>query len=170
MLPVTLHLFHSIFSWNVILYTQQQWYHFRTSIFYICLCSICTSTNLLYISQITESQAFSLVVRISSPRPHTHKRVFFALPPLVPSGGDTLACGRVGGGSQFGRRDRHSGILGIVQYNCLSEYNFSTVFPIMMNLQKNISVVNHLLVQYIVQCTTIIFWAAFRQLFVYTTQ
>ncbi len=30
-----------------------------------------------------------------------------APPPLVP-GGDTLACGRGGGGSQFGRRDRHS--------------------------------------------------------------
>ncbi len=30
------------------------------------------------------------------------------------SGGDTLVCVRGGGGSQFGRRDRHSGTLGIV--------------------------------------------------------
>ncbi len=36
------------------------------------------------------------------------------LPPLVPTG-DTLACWRGGGGSQFGRRDRHSGTLDLVK-------------------------------------------------------
>jgi hypothetical protein len=34
----------------------------------------------------------------------------FCPPPLVPRG-DILARGRGGGGSQFGRRDRHSGII-----------------------------------------------------------
>ncbi len=36
-------------------------------------------------------------------------------PPLFGSGrGDTPVCGRGGGGSQFGRRDRYSGTLGVV--------------------------------------------------------
>jgi hypothetical protein len=35
-------------------------------------------------------------------------------PPLVRGGGDTLACGRGSGRSQFGRRDRHCGTLGIL--------------------------------------------------------
>jgi hypothetical protein len=35
------------------------------------------------------------------------------VPPLIPEGkGDTLACGRGGGGSQLGRGDRHCGTLG----------------------------------------------------------
>jgi hypothetical protein len=38
-------------------------------------------------------------------------------PPPLGSKGDTLAMGRGGGGSQFGRRDRHSGTLGIVLSN-----------------------------------------------------
>jgi hypothetical protein len=33
--------------------------------------------------------------------------------PLFGSGGDTLACGKGGGGSQFGRGDRHYGTLSI---------------------------------------------------------
>jgi hypothetical protein len=38
-----------------------------------------------------------------------------ALPPLVPGGRGTFACGRGGRGNQFGRRDRHSGTLVIVK-------------------------------------------------------
>ncbi len=38
-------------------------------------------------------------------------------PPLWFRRGDTLACGRVGWRSRFGRRDRHSGTLGIQWYN-----------------------------------------------------
>ncbi len=47
-----------------------------------------------------------------SSRPLARKRVLPS-PQLVPWGEDTLACGREGGGSQFGRRDRHTGTLGI---------------------------------------------------------
>jgi hypothetical protein len=42
------------------------------------------------------------------PPPHPQAS---APPPLVPGG--TLACEREGGGSQFGRGDRHCGTLGI---------------------------------------------------------
>jgi hypothetical protein len=51
--------------------------------------------------------------RIGSPRPLTCKRDL-APPPFSSGegGGGTLACGRGGGGSQFGRRNRHSGTLG----------------------------------------------------------
>ncbi len=50
-------------------------------------------------------------LRIGSSRLLTSKRV---LPLPLGSQGGTLACGRGGGGSQFGRRDRHSGTLSIV--------------------------------------------------------
>ncbi len=46
------------------------------------------------------------------PHPLTRKRV--VPPPSVLGGGGTLACGREGGRSQFGRRNRHYGTLGIV--------------------------------------------------------
>jgi hypothetical protein len=36
--------------------------------------------------------------------------------PLGPRGRDTLACRRGGGGTQFRRRDRHSGTPGILQF------------------------------------------------------
>ncbi len=36
--------------------------------------------------------------------------------PLFGSGGDTLACGRGGGVSRFGRWDRHCGTLGIYEF------------------------------------------------------
>jgi hypothetical protein len=45
------------------------------------------------------------------PRPLARKRVL--PPPLLVQGGGGHACGRAGGGSQFGRRDRYSSTLGI---------------------------------------------------------
>ncbi len=53
--------------------------------------------------------------RIGSPPPPHPQESVAPSPPLVPRGGTTLACGRRGGGSQFGRRDRHSG----TQYNII---------------------------------------------------
>jgi hypothetical protein len=54
---------------------------------------------------------------LSPTRPLTRKRVLLH-PPLVPGGGgDTLAGGSRGLGSQFGRWDRHSDTLGNVLYN-----------------------------------------------------
>ncbi len=50
---------------------------------------------------------------LAPPRPLTRKRVL-PPPPLWFQGGETHACGRVGGRSQFGQRDRHSGTPGIV--------------------------------------------------------
>jgi hypothetical protein len=47
---------------------------------------------------------------LAPPRPLARKLVL-PPPPLVSRGRDTLACGREGGRSQFGRRDRHSGTL-----------------------------------------------------------
>jgi hypothetical protein len=44
-----------------------------------------------------------------------HQQPTVAPPP--PSRENTLACGRGGGGRQFGRRDRHSGTLDIQLYN-----------------------------------------------------
>ncbi len=60
--------------------------------------------------QSRQCASLSPVVRIGSPHPFTRKRS---------SGskgvGNTPACERGGGGSQFGRRDRHSGTLGLVK-------------------------------------------------------
>jgi hypothetical protein len=63
-------------------------------------------TEALGPQSIQECQAFSPVVRIGSSRPLTHKRVM--PPPLRFRGGDTLACGREGEGTQLGQRGRHS--------------------------------------------------------------
>ncbi len=62
-------------------------------------------------STYTECQAFSPVVRIASPLPSPANECYPL--PLVPGGRGTLAGGGGGEGSQFGRRDRHSGPLGI---------------------------------------------------------
>ncbi len=58
------------------------------------------------------------VVRTGSPHSLTRKRVLLPLP-FRSKGGDTLACGGSGRGTQFHRKDRHSGTL------CV--YNPSTV-------------------------------------------
>ncbi len=52
----------------------------------------------------TECQAFSPVVRIGTPNPFTRMGV---CPPPFGSEGTPLACGRGGGGVQFGRWDIH---------------------------------------------------------------
>ncbi len=61
-------------------------------------------------TEYTECQAFWPAVRIGSPL--TRKRVL--LPCFGPKGEIFWACGGGGGGTQFRRRDRHSGILCIL--------------------------------------------------------
>ncbi len=57
-----------------------------------------------------EITIFHFVVRIGSPAPSPASECYPT--PLGTGAGDTLACGRGSGGSQFGRRNRHSGTLG----------------------------------------------------------
>ncbi len=83
-------------------------------------------------TEYTECQAFSPLVRIGTLRPLTRKRVF-PPPPLIPRGTQSLA-GEGAGGSQFGRRDRHSGTLGIV---------WSLYFPLLMVVMNWICKMTH---------------------------
>jgi hypothetical protein len=68
-----------------------------------------------YVNRVDKSARLSLQLpELAPPAPLFCKRVL--PPPLFwLQGGDTLACGRGGRGSQFGLRDRHSGTLGIVK-------------------------------------------------------
>jgi hypothetical protein len=58
-------------------------------------------------------KAFSQVVRVGSTHPLPPRGVAF--PPLGTEGGDTLACGGGDGGTQFRRRDRHSGTVPLTE-------------------------------------------------------
>jgi hypothetical protein len=64
----------------------------------------------LITTEYTERQAFSPVVRIGPLPPHLQASVA----PLWFRGGGQTRLRERGGGSQFGRRDKHSGTLGIV--------------------------------------------------------
>ncbi len=77
---------------------------------------------MLKTTEYTECQAFFQVVRIGSPHPLTRKGVLL-LPPLGQRGRHTRLMGRGCGGTQFRRRDSHSGTLCILYPSTLK---FST--------------------------------------------
>ncbi len=91
----------------------------------LCMCMFvhhCTPlhTAELYRHRVNRVQGFlSRRPNWLPPPPHPLANVARGLPspppPFCSKGGNTLACGRRAVGSQFGRRDRHSGILGKVQ-------------------------------------------------------
>ncbi len=78
-------------------------------------CSMYINIHRAPATEQTECQAFSPVVRICSPAPSTASYC-----PLCFGGGGTHSLAEEGAGSQFGRRDRHSGSPGLVR--CLPSF------------------------------------------------
>jgi hypothetical protein len=73
-----------------------------------------TASALSSLSTIHRVPGFLFSRPIGSSEPPTGQR---CCPPPPSSRGETHPYGRGGGGSQFSRKDRHSGTLGIVLYN-----------------------------------------------------
>ncbi len=88
----------------------------------VLLFNYCKKIVLVESTEFTVCQAFAPVVRIGSPRPVTCKRV--VVPPLDPRGG-THSLREKGRGSQFGRRDRHSGTLRLLHCNIYCIFFFT---------------------------------------------